>query len=306
MTEMARRSGVKVRASREAALTLHSNSCWESMVKQDKPAKNGHATAFHGVQPAHVLMLLNELEKRKVTASLSSKLDDEIRSIIRELNVAESAPAKASNAMSSSEILRRQSEAIDYASTGNIQKLRELSRVCSHAIPNAKDPKGRSCLHVAAFNGHENVCRWLISEVNLSPQTLDLDGKSALDLAVGGDYKGTISLLRSFSTPAASNRSGEVTNDLYRVAEKQLRGIRTISQLRSLLQQNRVAAGTSENTIRRVLGCEVDITDAEYDLDCTKTLAEEHGAVISRQFVPRKVDQLALAALSLRPLNLDY
>lgn len=305
MTEMARRSGVKVRASREAALTLHSNSCWQAMVKQDKP-KNGHATAavFHGVQSAHVLMLLNELEKRKVTASLSSKLDDKIRSIIRELNVAESSAQKKTS--SSSEILRRQSEALHYASTGNMQKLRELSRVCSHAIPNAKDPKGRSCLHVAAFNGHENVCRWLISEVNLSPQTLDLDRKSAVDLAVVGDYKDTISLLRSFSIPAASNESREVTNDLYRVAEKQLRGIRTISQLRSLLQQNRVATGVANNTISRVLGCRVDSTDTAYDLDCTKTLAEEHGAVIFRQFVPRRVDQLALAALSLRPLNLDY
>lgn len=31
MTEMAQRSGVKVRASREAALQLHSKNCWEWM-----------------------------------------------------------------------------------------------------------------------------------------------------------------------------------------------------------------------------------------------------------------------------------
>ncbi len=310
MTEMSRRSGVKVRASREAAITLHSKDCWESMVKQDKPTKQGSTSAvFHGVESVHVQRFLEELEKRGVTASLASKLDDSIRSIIQELNVAESPVPSKTIPISSHEDLQLQSEAINFASIGNMQQLRSLSRKSYSIIPNAKDLKGRSCLHVAAMNGHIHVCRWLLSEANLSPSTLDLDGKSPLDLAMADNHKEITSLLRSWpvnTIDASTNNKDEAETDLYRVAEKQLRGIRTMQQLRSALQKNRGAPNKSSSTITRVLGCKVDTTDDEYDLQCTTSLAEDHGAVIFRNFVPRRVDQLALAALALRPLNLDY
>ena len=311
MTEMSRRGGVKVRASREAAITLHSNNCWESMVKQDKPTKEGKATTavFHGVAAEHVPKFLEELEKRGVTASLASKLDDSIRSIIKELNVAETpVPNKAMhNSISSAENLQLQSEAIDFASIGDMQQLRHISRKSYPVIPNAKDSNGRSCLHVAAMNGHLDVCRWLLSEANISPSILDLDGKSALDLAITGNHNEIISLLRSWpvnAIDASANNNDET--DLYRVAEKQLRGIRTMQQLRSMLQKNCGLPKKSSSIITRVLGCRVDCNDDEQDLQCTTSLAEEHGAVIFRNFVPRRVDQLALAALALRPLNLDY
>lgn len=306
MTEMSRRSGVKVRASREAAITLHSKDCWESMVKQDKPSKPGSTTAvFHGVESMHVQRFLEELEKRGITASLASKLDDSIRSIIEELNVAESpVPNKTMH-----EISQLQSEAIHFASIGNMQKLRQLSRESYSIIPSSKDARGRSCLHVAAMSGHIQVCRWLLSEANLSSSPLDLDGKSALDLAMAGNHKETTSLLRNWplnTIDASTNNKDEAETDSYRVAEKQLRGIRTMQQLRSALQKNRGALDVSRSTITRVLGCKVDSTDDEYDLQCTASLAEDHGAFIFRNFVPRRVDQLALAALALRPLNLDY
>eukprot|EP00986_Skeletonema_menzelii_P019127 scaffold27065_cov150-Skeletonema_menzelii.AAC.8 len=302
MTEMSRRGGVKVRASREAAIALHSNDCWESMVKQDKPTKRGYGTAvFHGVESEHVPKFLEELKKRGVTASLASKLDDSIRSIIKELNVAErTVPGKTmDNPISSAENLQLQSESISFASTGDLEQLRRVSRKSYPAIPIAKDSKGRSCLHVAAMNGHLAVCRWLLSEVNISPSILDVDGKSALDLAMAGNHNEIISLLRRWPVNTAS-ANNNVKTDLYRVAEKKLRGIRTMQQLRSMLQNQ------GNSTITRVLGCTVDRTEEEQDLQCTKSLAEEHGAVIFRNFVPRKVDQLALAALALRPLNLDY
>jgi DNA alkylation damage repair protein AlkB len=136
---------------------------------------------------------------------------------------------------------------------------------------------------------------------------LDLDGKSALDLAITGNHNEIISLLRSWpvnAIDASANNNDET--DLYRVAEKQLRGIRTMQQLRSMLQKNCGLPKKSSSIITRVLGCRVDCNDDEQDLQCTTSLAEEHGAVIFRNFVPRRVDQLALAALALRPLNLDY
>lgn len=302
MTEMARRGGVKVRASREAAITLHSNDCWESMVKQDKPTKRGCGTAvFHGVEAVHVPKFLEELKKRGVTAALASKLDESIRSIITELDVAERpVPGKiVGNPISSAENLQLQSESISFASSGDLEQLRRVSRKSYPVIPNAKDSKGRSCLHVAAMNGHLGVCRWLLSEANISHSLLDVEGKSALDLAVTGNHNEIISLLRSWPVNNALTNN-HVETDLYRVAEKKLRGIRTMHQLRTMLQDK------SNSTITRVLGCKVDSTDEEQDLQCTKALAEDHGAVIFRNFVPRKVDQLALAALALRPLNLDY
>ncbi len=307
MTEMSRRGGAKVRASREAAITLHSNDCWESMVKQDKPTKRGSGAAvFHGVESELVPKLLKELEKRGVTASLASKIDDTIRSIIEELGVAETlAPNKAMHdQLSSAETLSLQSQTISFASIGDLQHLRDFSRKSYPIIPDAKDPKGRSCLHVAAMNGHLDVCRWLLSEANISPSLLDADGKSALDLAIADNHSEVISMLKSWPLTKSTVYNGGET-DLYKEAEKQLRGIRTMQQLRSMLKKNCGLPKKSSKTITRVLGCDVDMTDEEQDLETT-LLAEEHGAFIFRNFVPRKVDQLALAALALRPLNLDY
>lgn len=307
MTEMSRRGGVKVRASREAAITLHSNDCWASMVKQDKPTKRGSGAAvFHGVASENVTQFLEELEKRGVTASLASKLDDTILSIIEELNVAETQVTNKAmhDQLSSAENLQLETQAIDFASIGDLHHLRHISRKSYPVIPNAKDPKGRSCLHVAAMNGHLTVCRWLLSEAHISTLLLDANGKSALDLAIADNHTEVMSLLRSWPVNTASANNND-EKDLYKEAEKQLRGIRTMQQLRSMLTKNCGLPKKSNEMITRVLGCKVDTTDEEQDLQTT-LLAEEHGAFIFRNFVPRKVDQLALAALALRPLNLDY
>ena len=112
-------------------------------------------------------------------------------------------------------------------------------------------------------------------------------------------------MLRSWPLVSANNED-RAESDLYRVAEKQLRGIRTMQQLRSTLQKNRGATDKLGTTITRVLGCKVESADVEYDIRSTNFLAEEHGAIIFRNFVPRRVDQLALVALALRPLNIDY
>ena len=309
MTEMARRGGVKVRASREAAITLHSNDCWASMVKQDKPMKQGSSTAvFHGVEPSHVPRFLEELEKRGITASLGSKLDDSIRSIIKELDVAETFVSNKTmqNQFSLNENSPLQAEVIDMASSGNLQQLRRVSRESYSIIPSARDSKGRSCLHIAAVNGHVHVCRWLISEVGLCPSIPDSEGKSALDLAIAANNSEVVTLMRSSITDTPANVEDEIKPDLYRVAEKQLRGVRTILQLRSMLEKNRGISTKSDNTITHVLGCKVDDADDELDSQCTTSLAKDHGAVILRNFIPREVDRLALAAMALRPLKFDY
>jgi hypothetical protein len=92
MTEMARRSGVKVRASREAAIKLHSKDCWEWMASQDGVT----SAIFHGVHSEHVTSLLNTLKERSVGASLGSALDTTIRATIKEMNISSAAISSSS------------------------------------------------------------------------------------------------------------------------------------------------------------------------------------------------------------------
>ena len=321
MTEMTRRSGVKVRASRESAKKLHSYDCWEWMVQQDKPPGDStiiHAV-IHGVQAQHVTTLLKTLEEREVNASLGALLDEKIRSIIQELNIADT-PSKTptnindanSKQLSYLEIAQLQSRALEYSLTGNISELRQLSRKSHLIIPNALNSHKRTCLHTAAMNGHVDICRWLLSEVGMDCNTLDTDGKEALDLAVDNGRDEAVHLLKKWIDEESSHcddskhhpeKSEE--DDIYRDVEQQLRGIQTVEQLRSLLQKNRDGNAENEQAITHVLGFHVDESDVEYNKQCMNVLAQEHGAVLLKNFISREVDQLALGALALRPLNFD-
>ena len=335
MTEMTRRSGVKVRASREAAKRLHSNDCWEWMVKQDKPAlKQGEddvaQAVFHGVQPQHVVELLHTLNERGINAFLGSKLDDAIREVIRELNIADTLPSATTTVqrLSSREMASLQSQALESAATGNMSQLRQLASKCRLIIPNAIDAHQRSCLHLAAMHGHVDVCRWLLSEVNIDCNMLDATKKKAVHLAIAAGKKEIENLLTKWTSrleqqlygngddykPATitstTNTSSSLSNngdDIYRDVEQQLRGINTFKELRALLQKNRDSATVISNSasITHVLGCQLDENDTQHDKQCMKLLAKEHGAVILRNFIPREVDQVALGALALRPFHFD-
>ena len=334
MREMAQRSGIKVRASRESAMNLHSDKCWEWMVKQDKPMKETDATTtlavFHGVQPQHVSKLLDILKERGVGANLGSKLDDTIRGIILELDIADTITSSDNsiyNQLSSQDMSDLQKRALEYASTGNMSQLRELTRRSFLVVPNALDANQCSCLHLAAKHGHADVCRWLLSEVNISSNASDVNGKNPLDLAADSGHEETARLLKRWmhqkEQPAncdhasakeiddqtdSSNVSpapDSGNNDAYKHVEQQLRGIRTVKQLSTLLQKNRNKSGSSEDAVTHVLGCHLDANDKEYVREHTKRLADDHGAVLLRDFVPREADQLALGALALRPLQLD-
>ncbi|KAL7555212.1 hypothetical protein ACHAWF_018858 [Thalassiosira exigua] len=97
-------------------------------------------------------------------------------------------------------------------------------------------------------------------------------------------------------------------DDAYKRVEQQLRGIRTTRQLRALLENNRRAcqAGADHDLlITRVLGFCIDRSEEEREEEIRKELAEEHGAVLLPNFVPREVDQVALGAIALRPLGFD-
>ena len=335
MTEMSRRSGVKVRASREAAKRLHSNDCWKWMVKQDKPAsKQGEddmaQAVFHGVQPQHVVELLHTLSERGIKASLGSKLDRIIREVIRELNITNTLPSSPTTVqrLSSREMATLQSHALESATTGNISQLRQLSRKCRLVVPGAVDAHQRSCLHLAAMQGHIDVCRWLLSEVNIDCNMLDANEKKAVDLASNSDNKEIELLLKrwmsrhgqqlyengndckSASIASTINVSCSPSNnrdDTYRHIEQQLRGVNSFNQLRTLLKENRdsTAAINKSASITHVLGYQLDENDIQHDKQCMKLLAKEHGAVILRNFIPREVDQVALGSLALRPFHFD-
>lgn len=313
MTEMTRRSGVKVRASRESAAKLHSAECWEWMVKQDKPAAEDVSAVFHGVQPTYVRLLLDTLVEKGVTASIGSELDDAVRSIIQTLGIAEATTVNTSNRLlSDEETTKLQMQALEYSSSGNTQQLRQLSRQSHLIIPTAMNSSEQNCLHVASRWGHFDTCRWLTSEVNINPQSLDQNGKAALDLAKDGGHKKVVELLRSWIERNEASRSGQTSDnstsspgtDMYRHAEQQLRSIRTIEQLRGMLQINR-SRTEDTNSITHVLGCTIEDRDLEENHLCEEELVKEHGAVILRNFVPRLVDQLALGVLALRPLGFD-
>ena len=94
-------SGIKVRASRKAAMKLHLEDCWEWMLQQqqDKPRNKGGddgTAVFHGVQTRHMSTLLRTLKERGVGSSMGSKLDDTIRGIIKELDIADAVSSTSS------------------------------------------------------------------------------------------------------------------------------------------------------------------------------------------------------------------
>ena len=269
----------------------------------------------------HVPKLLEALKTRGVGAALGSELDNTIDGVIKEMNIADAMqpPGSLNEKISTKEMTNLQSQALQYASTANTHQLRLLSRKSNLIIPAAKDPNQhqRTCLHLAARNGHLDTCRWLLSEVNASCHLLDKDGKTALDLAEECGHTDVVGLLKSwldYSKPSskqnANNQSvDQPVQDIYRLVEKQLRGIRNKNQLCTLLRNNRngvSSAMTSGTQITHIIGCPLDEADDERDVELIKALAEEHGAVLLRNFIPREVDQLALGALALRPLKLEY
>ena len=74
-----------------------------------------------------------------------------------------------------------------------------------------------------------------------------------------------------------------------------------------MLQKNRGASNHHGNAydIRQVLRCQIEETEKECDRQRTEALAKEHGGVLLQNVIPREVNQLALGALALRPMDFD-
>ena len=300
MTEMARRSGVKVKASREAAKKLHTKYCWEWMASQD----GVESGMFHGIDPKHVQILLETLRARSIGASKGSLLDEAIRDVIKEMNL----DTMNSGNVSLEELQSLQTQVLRHAASGHLEQLRDLSRRSHSVIAKAVDSDQRTCLHLAAVEGHIDVCRWLLTEVNLDAKVRDKSSKTAWDAAKDQGHDEIAHLIQSYmkrclSPDRLDESRSQLERDAYREIEQQLRPIRTMKQLCSLLRSNRENQTDSEQ-ITHVLGCSVDDTDKNEHKELLDEL-RGHGAVVLRSFVPREVDQLALGALALRPLHLD-
>lgn len=85
---------------------------------------------------------------------------------------------------------------------------------------------------------------------------------------------------------STANMADAPQSDLYRRAEKELRNVKSIEELYKL---------DESSSVTRVIGCGHD--------DNLSALLAEDGAAILRNFVQRSIDQLAICALALRPLN---
>ena len=313
MTEMTRRSSVKVKASREAALKLHSNLCWKWMASQDGVA----SAIFHGVPSDGVKSLLDTLKKQHIGASLGASLDDSIRSIIKKLDVFDATKSrdttKTNNVLE--DLRRLQSQALEYVASGNLEHLRQLSQKSQFVIAKALDSNKRTCLHIAASNGYLEMCRWLLSEANIDPKLRDDKNQTAIDIANERGQDKVAQIIQSWMKRCRSpeREQESITNggdeslaerDVYRKIEQQLRPIKTMRQLGVLLKKNREKA-SNEDLITQVLGFTSESEDGDEQRKWEQSLAREHGAVLLRNYVSREIDQLAIGSMALRPLNLD-
>eukprot|EP00563_Minutocellus_polymorphus_P006517 CAMPEP_0181033562 /NCGR_PEP_ID=MMETSP1070-20121207/7320_1 /TAXON_ID=265543 /ORGANISM="Minutocellus polymorphus, Strain NH13" /LENGTH=628 /DNA_ID=CAMNT_0023110991 /DNA_START=106 /DNA_END=1989 /DNA_ORIENTATION=+ len=173
MREMVARTKEKVRASREAAVFLHS------------PAVLDHSEDFAGVQNELVPQFLNTLAKKNICASLAEKLDSSIYAFLKEeegkrfvSGAAASEQVEDENLKKKNEIFREQ--ALNFAECGDSAGLRRLP---PDVIHNALDSDRRTCLHLAALGGHYHACRYLITESLMSTDTKDGAEKTALHYA---------------------------------------------------------------------------------------------------------------------------
>ena len=172
MREIVQRTASVVKSSRQAAELLHSPQVF------DDQQVSGFAA---GVDASKVELLQEELRKRRIGANLEGTLDNAIRNVIDELNVA--AKVEVSKSDPEKEIL-----ALQYAENGDTPALRLLSiEKHTHSIRSARDARGRSCLHLAIGHGNFTTAKWLLEEVNFDPTIKDANGSTCLDLSNQSD-----------------------------------------------------------------------------------------------------------------------
>lgn len=176
--EMSNRTQPRVLASRQAAAFLHS--------PQVLLVESGQQD-FAGVVKDRVPELLQKLNSEQIGAQLGGLLDSRVNKVIDEMNCREPSAANDDTQDVSNALLMAQNQALVYASQGNTQGLRTLSLKDPAAVLRARDPCGRTCLHLSAQSGHYHTCKWLLTEAFLAAGIEDDAGVTAIQIADGND-----------------------------------------------------------------------------------------------------------------------
>ena len=176
--EMVQRTASKVNASRKAAAFLHS------------PLVLEETHDFAGVRLDCIKDLLVALKKKGVGANAGGKLDELVHHTIDDLGFGTLCETPVVEAQE-----QQCKQALILAAQGDSIGLRNLSLQHSDAICLARDEQGRTCLHLATIGGHYQTCRWLLTEVSVSPDTVDDEKKTPLQTAIEIGQEDIASLL---------------------------------------------------------------------------------------------------------------
>jgi 2-polyprenyl-6-methoxyphenol hydroxylase-like FAD-dependent oxidoreductase len=183
-----------VQASQKAARELHfvSNGSVNDDGDDNDNAKNSciinSLHGFAGVIPNAVPKLIQLLQREGIGAHLGRSLDWEIYQRIdangwfhHQVYYEKNIPLEKQCQV---HLHHCQQQALEYASSGNTEKLRQMSLLdhmtCS-SIFSARDDHGRSCLHLAVWHNHFATAKWLLVELQCCTRAKDMDGKTALD-----------------------------------------------------------------------------------------------------------------------------
>ena len=190
MREAVQRSAPIVQSSRETARKLHhpeESACEVGIMVLEEQS-------LAGVRLECTSNFLSTLRERRVGAALGDKLDDIVARAIEELKVGTGESSNIGATHPQHDVT-----ALEYSRLGNTQGLRGMSlQKHARSIQGARDVQGRSCLHLAAMGGHTATCKWLLEEVACDSESIDQEGKTALDLASTKGHQEMITLFHAW------------------------------------------------------------------------------------------------------------
>lgn len=172
--EMHSRSRPKVLASRDAALSLHS---------QEVMDQHQHEQNIAGVRKECLEEVIKTLKEYGINANSGDKLDDKVREIIVSLGAGvdnQSLPSQQKlQGVDDNTIALVKKKVLSYAKNGDTFNLRNISiKYSCSVVQIARDKiSNRSCLSLAAAGGHFHTTKWLLEEAGI----LDIEESEATD-----------------------------------------------------------------------------------------------------------------------------